>query len=149
MSRLHRLPILIGPILLLVLSACGGGGSSDAIVAATPISRVSMASDGTEANGYRSAPSLSANGRYVAFSSYASNLVAGNTNARTDAFVHDTRTGTTTRVSVTSDGTEANSGNSTPSLSADGRYVAFASAATNLVAGDTNGLLDSFRAPNP
>ncbi len=89
--------------------------------------RVSVAGDGTEANGpsHNCLPSLSADGRYVAFGSSASNLVAGDTNAVSDIFVHDLQTGATTRVSPMPDGTQASRGCSCPSISADGRYVAF------------------------
>jgi len=106
--------------------------------------RVSVDSGGNEANGNSSAPSISANGRYVAFSSGASNLVSGDTNGVTDIFVRDTQTSTTTRVSVDSGGTQANNFSSALSISADGRYVAFVSEASNLVSGDTNGAADIF-----
>ncbi len=107
-------------------------------------SRVSVASDGTAANDYSIYPSLSADGRTVAFRSGASNLVSGDTNGWDDIFVHDTQTGQTSRVSVASDGTQANENNVFASLSADGRYVGFSSIASNLVAGDSNGFEDSF-----
>jgi outer membrane protein assembly factor BamB/pimeloyl-ACP methyl ester carboxylesterase len=106
--------------------------------------RVSVASDGSEGNNSSSSPSISADGRYVAFSSAASNLVPGDTNGVPDVFVHDRTTGQTTRVSVASDGSEGNSSSSSPSISADGRYVAFSSAASNLVPGDTNYVTDIF-----
>lgn len=106
--------------------------------------RVSVASDGAQANDHSGSPSLSADGRYVAFYSSATNLVAGDTNGLGDIFVHDCQTGQTTRVSVASDGSQANDENSLFAISADGRYVAFTSAATNLVAGDTNGAIDVF-----
>jgi Tol biopolymer transport system component len=111
--------------------------------------RVSVASDGTEGNGWSLWPAISAGGRYVAFESGASNLVAGDTNGSYDIFVHDRQTGETTRVSVASDGTQGNddSGNDgelTHSISADGRYVAFQSRASNLVDGDNNGREDVF-----
>ena len=80
----------------------------------------------------------------MAFASSASNLVGSDTNGAADAFVLDRQTGQITRVSVASDGTEANSGSSDPTLSADGRFVVFRSNASNLVAGDTNGLVDVF-----
>ena len=89
-------------------------------------------------------PSLSADGRYVAFASQASNLVTGDTNGTSDVFVRDRQTGATTRVSVDSSGTQGNNGSAEPSLSADGRYVAFTSQADNLVTGDTNGKADVF-----
>jgi archaellum component FlaF (FlaF/FlaG flagellin family) len=106
--------------------------------------RVSVASDGTEGNGDSWAPSISADGRYVAFTSRASNLVPGDTNGTWDVFVHDRVTGQTTRVSVASDGTEGNGASEFPSISADGRYVAFISEASNLVPGDTNDKRDIF-----
>lgn len=106
--------------------------------------RVSVASDGSQANDHSGSPSLSADGRYVAFYSSATNLVAGDTNGLGDIFVHDRQTGQTTRVSVASDGSQTNDENSLFAISADGRYVAFTSAATNLVAGDTNGAIDVF-----
>jgi Tol biopolymer transport system component len=111
--------------------------------------RVSVASDGTEANGECFQPTISGDGRYVTFPSSASNLVPNDTNDVYDIFVHDMLTGSTTRVSVASDGTQANapfSGtvNDFPSINADGRYVAFSSASTNLVPNDTNGANDIF-----
>jgi len=107
--------------------------------------RVSVDSAGTQGNSYSYTPSISADGRYVAFLSNASNLVAGDTNASWDIFVHDRQTGTTTRVSVDSTGTQGNGASAYhPSLSADGRFVAFLSEASNLVAGDTNGRSDIF-----
>jgi len=90
-------------------------------------------------------PSISADGRHVAFVSEATNLVPGDTNKFADIFVHDRVGRTTERVSVASGGAQAVGGGATQSsISADGRYVAFASEATNLVPGDTNGLLDLF-----
>ncbi|MCB2188665.1 MAG: hypothetical protein KQJ78_19780 [Deltaproteobacteria bacterium] len=106
--------------------------------------RVSVDSAGAEGNAGSYAGGLSGNGRYVAFYSDATNLVAGDTNLSPDVFVHDRLTGETTRVSVDSTGLEADSGSYAPSISADGRYVAFHSAATNLVTGDTNGWFDIF-----
>ncbi|MPV85440.1 TolB family protein [Ostreibacterium oceani] len=99
--------------------------------------RVSVSSAGTQANGGSESPAISADGRYVAFESWVDNLVAGDTNNRTDIFVHDRETGETTRVSVGSAGEQANSQFSAPAISGDGRYVAFVSSADNLVAGDT------------
>ncbi|MCB8926875.1 MAG: PD40 domain-containing protein [Ardenticatenaceae bacterium] len=84
-------------------------------------------------------PSSPADGRYVAFQSDASNLVSSDTNLATDIFVHDRQTGQTTRVSVASDSSEGNDVSYKPTISADGRYVAFQSYASNLVSGDTNG----------
>src|SRR5213596_2866410 len=106
--------------------------------------RVSVASGGTEGNDASFGFALSADGRFVAFQSDATNLVPGDTNGATDVFVRDRQTGMTERVSVASDVTQANNASSYPVLSADGRFVAFDSAATDLVAGDTNGVSDVF-----
>ncbi|NLF49567.1 MAG: hypothetical protein GX577_00375, partial [Leptolinea sp.] len=105
---------------------------------------LSVASDGTQGTGESMYPSISADGRYVAFHSDASSLVTGDTNSRHDIFVHDRITGITTRVSVASDGTQGNNYSSDLSISADGRYVVFQSAASNLVSGDTNSADDVF-----
>ncbi len=110
--------------------------------------RVSVSSSGTQGNSlcYDLPPAISADGRFVAFGSLASDLVAGDTNGAADVFVHDRLTGLTERASVDSAGGQANgqSGFWSVSLSADGRYVAFASDASNLVTGDTNGQTDVF-----
>jgi hypothetical protein len=107
-------------------------------------SRVSIASDGTEGNNLSYAPFISADGRYVAFNSQASNLVDGDTNGYGDLFVHDRTTGETSRISIASDGTQGDNNSMSGSISADGRYVAFSSSATNLVDNDTNGYYDAF-----
>lgn len=107
-------------------------------------SRISVATGDAQADEEASEPSVSGNGRYVAFSSHATNLVPGDTNDRGDVFVRDRRAGTTTRVSVTSEGGQADNTSHGPAISADGRYVAFVSHATDLVAGDTNAAEDIF-----
>ncbi len=106
--------------------------------------RVSVSSNGKQGNGYSSGSSISANGRYVAFSSSASNLVAGDTNNVSDVFVHDRQTKQTTRTSVASNGMQGNFASGSPIISADGRFVAFQSSASNLVLGDTNNQGDIF-----
>jgi len=106
--------------------------------------RISLASDGSQANDLSQNPSISGDGLYVAFESWATNLVLGDTNLLRDTFVHDRVTGETTRVSVASDGTQANGNPSNPIISTDGRYVAFESWASNLVVGDTNSTNDIF-----
>lgn len=106
--------------------------------------RVSVASNGSQANGDSFNSALSGDGRFVAFDSRSSNLVAGDTNGTWDIFIHDTVTGDTKRVSVATDGSQSNNSSTMPSISADGRYVAFESGASNLVAGDTNGSDDVF-----
>lgn len=107
--------------------------------------RVSIASDGTQANAESSSPMISADGGFVVFHSSASNLVDDDTNQRTDVFVHDLSSGETTRVSRGIANSEANGDSFIPAISADGRYVAFQSAASNLVPGDTNGTPDSYQ----
>jgi hypothetical protein len=107
-------------------------------------SRVSVASDGTQTGNPSFQPAISGNGRFIVFGSVAGNLVSGDTNAFNDIFVHDRQTSTTTRVSVASDGTQANNDSSGPAISEDGRFVAFQSMANNLVSGDTNNERDIF-----
>src|SRR5439155_1656765 len=106
--------------------------------------RVSVDSAGIEGNFQSYGPALSADGRFVAFGSYATNLVAGDTNGQHDVFIRDRLTGTTERVSVGSTGNQGDGWSSGPSLSADGRFVAFPSWASNLAPGDTNGAGDVF-----
>jgi len=107
-------------------------------------SRVSIASSGQEGQGASCKPQISADGRYVAFSSEANNLVPHDTNARIDVFVHDRWTGRTLRASVSSTGAQGNGWSDLPSISPDGSYVVFSSKADNLVPGDTNGEVDVF-----
>lgn len=101
--------------------------------------RVSLGPAGAQAaGGDSSLPAISADGRYVAFASGATNLVPGDGNGQSDVFVRDVLEGTTIRVSVDESGNQVATGPSLgPSLSADGRFVAFVSAATDLVAGGT------------
>ncbi len=113
-------------------------------LAAVALDRASITSDGLQANNSSFAPSLSANGRFVAFESNATNLVPSDTNATTDIFVHDRDTGETVRVSVASDGSQGNRRSAESHISANGRFVAFRSAASNLVPGDTNNEIDIF-----
>jgi hypothetical protein len=89
--------------------------------------------------------SISATGRFVAFSDNAPNLVEGDRNFRYDVYVRDRVRGKTTRVSVNSAGAEANDGSIwLPAISDNGRFVAFFSRSTNLVPNDHNGLADFF-----
>ena len=113
-------------------------------------SRMSYSSSGKQGNDSSIDPSISSDGRYVAFTSFATNLVSGDTNDASDAFVRDRKTFQTSRMSVSSSGTQANDSSSHPSISSDGQFVAFQSLASNLVSGDTNGKLDVFvRDRNP
>lgn len=110
-------------------------------------SRVSVSDTGAEANSASSMGAISADGRYVVFTSTASNLVTGDTNVSDDVFLRDRTLNKTTRISVSSSGAQTPAGalgSRSPSISDDGRYVAFTSYASNLVAGDTNGRGDIF-----
>ncbi len=105
---------------------------------------VSANSSGAPSSGVNFAPSISDDGRWVAFAATDGNLVQGDTNGVADIFLHDREQFTTICVSVDPAGARANDASSTSSISADGRYVAFASAASNLVPNDTNGVADVF-----
>ena len=106
--------------------------------------RVSVASDGSQAVGSSTWPSISADGGLVAFTSFADNLVTEDSNGMADVFVRDLTSGETTRVSLGPDGVEGDGISEEPWISADGRFVAFASMATNLVADDSNDQRDAF-----
>jgi N-acetylglucosamine-6-sulfatase len=108
------------------------------------IERASISGSDGQGNAISSDPALSADGRYVAFASAASNVVAGDTNGVTDVFVRDVVTKAVERVSVPEAGGESNGQSALPAISGDGRYVAFHSSATNLVAADSNGTSDVF-----
>jgi hypothetical protein len=95
-------------------------------------------------NGYSDTPSTSGDGRYTAFVSDATNLVANDTNGARDVFIFDQQTQQARRVSLSAQGVQANGASANPAISGDGRFVAFASDATNLVLGDTNGFTDIF-----
>ncbi|MGI9584252.1 MAG: hypothetical protein ACR2N7_01525 [Acidimicrobiia bacterium] len=124
-------------------------------VAAGATTRVSVASDGSEADGGSYAPDVAGDGSTIVYASAASNLVPGDTNGhvdvdndiyspRSDVFAYDTATRTTTRVSIASDGTEANHRSIGASVSGDGSAITYSSLATNLVLGDTNSDWDVF-----
>jgi hypothetical protein len=112
------------------------------------LERISVSSNEVQGDSFSYSPSLTPDLRYVAFASWATNLVSGDTNGPypdgSDVFVRDRQNGTTERVSVDSSGAQANDQSAGPAISADGRYVAFHSLASNLVGGDTNGTYDIF-----
>lgn len=108
------------------------------------IELISVSSTGEKADNTANTPSISDDARYVAFASYATNLVTGDTNLRADIFVRDRQTGATIRASVSSAGVQGNESSFSPSISADGRLVTFQSDSTNLIATDTNGVGDVF-----
>ena len=135
-----------------VLTAAGVGVGVGPITAADGASapaqattrRVSVATDGTQANTDVLDPAISGDGRYVAFVSRSPRLVAADTNGATDVFVRDRLRHTTRRASVASDGRQARRFSLAPAISADGRYIAFHSMAPNLVGRDTNQNYDVF-----
>jgi len=124
-------------VLLLALAAVlAGGGLTGASSGTTE--QVSVDSAGHGGNSLSQSPAISGDGRYVAFESWATNLVPGDTNHAYDIFVRDRQTGVTERVSVDSAGNQAEEGGSDAAISADGRYVAFDSCVKDLAPGDTN-----------
>lgn len=125
------------------LAFTSGSFSATATIYVSP-QRISVATGNVQANAGSSWSKSSGDGRYVVFTSDATNLVANDSNGVTDVFYHDRVDGTTFRVSVTSAGVEANGRSYHPAISRDGRYVAFTSDASNLVGGDTNGVADVF-----
>ena len=108
------------------------------------IERISVSSNGDQGNGAASEPSISADGRFVVFASEATKLISRDNNAAIDIFAYDRLTNKVELVSVNNRGEQSNQNSSSPSISGDGRYIAFASLATNLTAEDTNGATDIF-----
>ncbi|MFC9326053.1 hypothetical protein [Kitasatospora sp. NPDC057015] len=106
--------------------------------------RVSTGTGGVQGNLASVGGSASADGRYVAFTSYADNLVAGDANGTSDVFVRDRLTGRTERLTTGDPAQQQPGGSDSPAISANGRYVAFASGRSDLVPGDTNGVADIF-----
>jgi hypothetical protein len=104
--------------------------------------RVSVSSSGVQANAASFQPALAGDGRYVTFTTSASNLVAGPVGAVENVYVHDMQTGTTTLITRGLNGSVPNANSTQPVMSADGRYVSFQTVASNLFAGDTNGFVD-------
>jgi len=120
------------------------GGLALASTGCNWVALLSVSSSGQQGDSFSEAPALSADGRYLAFQSLASNLVANDTGGYADIFVRDTVTGITTRVSTDTAGTEGNHASFDPSISSDGSIVVFRSLASNLVPGDTNNQGDVF-----
>lgn len=112
--------------------------------AAGTTEQLSVAMDGGDSNDSVYAPAVSADGRTVAFYGFASNLAPGSTEWRADVYLRDRVARTTTRVSLAPGGVLGDGWSELPSISGDGRYVAFQSAAANLVTGDTNRAADVF-----
>jgi Tol biopolymer transport system component len=139
-----RIRPIAPPLALFLAIATGSLLSAPALATAAKTRRVSVSSTGAEANGSSNSPFVSVDGRFVAFNSTASNLVGGDANGLSDVFVRDRQTGKTRRVSVSSAGTEGDAGSYGGLVSADGRFVAFWSDASNLVGADSNGVADIF-----
>lgn len=144
MKHAWRLVFLLGVALGVMAVESASGGATAAPQSGGTMTRVSVGSDGAEGNDESWEPAISADGRYVAFASYADNLVAGDTNSTSDIFVRDRQAGATVRISVGSSGAQGNGGSWDPTFSTDSRYVAFVSDASNLVTGDVNGVNDIF-----
>jgi Tol biopolymer transport system component len=108
------------------------------------VSKSPSGEKGNDDSGVYGGPSISSDGRFVAFQSYSTNLVKGDTNGASDIFLNDRNTGKTIRISVSSKWNQSNGGSVSPAISGNGRYIAFISDATNLVPGDTNGKTDVF-----
>jgi len=140
MARQH-LRCAVGVV---VASSIGLSLVATAPASAAVTTRVSVSTGGAQADRTCEYPSASADGRYVAFQSYAGTLVSGDTNSYQDIFVHDRQTGQTTRVSVSSGGAQADKSCYYPSISGNGRYVVFYSSAGTLVSGDNNAKDDVF-----
>src|SRR6266480_1144362 len=134
-----RVALVLPPLLLAAALAGPGWAGSPATT-----ELVSVSSTGQQGTDQSASPSISANGRFVAFESDAPNLVPGDTNGKRDVFVRDFTTNQTQRVSVSSAGVQGNKHSRHASISANGRFVAFASDAHNLVPNDTNGVTDVF-----
>lgn len=105
---------------------------------------VSRTAAGTTGNGFSGGPSISGDGRFVAFESTASDLVSGDTNEQEDIFVYDRLLGLMEKITPSSDGNGAQQFSQTPAISADGRFVAYVSERNDIVSDDTNGLPDVF-----
>ena len=147
-SNLTSTPTMPGVGSVFLRDTCAGAPAG--CVSATTL--VSASTAGTPGNGASGLPSISANGRFIAFNSDATNLVTGDTNGFTDVFVRDGCAGlsacspSTVRASTAADGTQGNFNSSIPAISADGHFVVFGSGASNLVPLDTNNSTDVFQA---
>lgn len=136
--------ILIASLAAVTVQQSGAVLMPTAVRATDQTERVNLNSNGSQANEDSDRPDISGNGRYVVFSSRATNLIAGDSNGKQDIFLHDRDTGITTRVSNRTGGEQANGDSFAPAISSDGRIIVFYSLASNLVADDTNGKTDIF-----
>lgn len=135
-TALTRLATLLLPVL--------GLGMASSPAAAQTTELISVSTLGVQANGFSEEVNISADGRFVVYLSYASNLVPGDTNNYGDIFLRDRLLGSTERISVDSSESQTNATSSEPNASGDGRFVVYDSYASNLVSGDTNNTQDIF-----
>jgi Tol biopolymer transport system component len=138
--RASRVLVLVAAVTV----AVAAGAQVNASPVAGWTSQVSVTTTGGGPSSSSYWPAVSADGRYIVYESVARNLVPGDTNGLPDIFVRDTQTGTTSRVSVTSTGAQIDQSSTKPTISADGRYVAFVSFGSNIVPGDPNYLGNVF-----
>jgi hypothetical protein len=144
-ARPQPLGVVVAVITAAAAAAAGAAAPATGTVGRAAIQVVSVAPDGTAGDGFSTGRlGVSAGGRYVVFASYSSDLVPGDDNGQHDVFVPDVVAGRTVLASVGVDGARGNGESRGGSISADGRYVAFDSAASNLVPGDDNGSFDVF-----
>ena len=136
LGNIHGMKLTVAALAIVTASAV--------IAAPGSTELVSERSPTESSSGESETPSMSRDGRYVVYQSSVADLVAGDTNERIDIFLYDRQTGNTERISVGSDGSQANSDSRSASISSDGRFVAFSSFANNLVPGDTNDCVDLF-----
>jgi Tol biopolymer transport system component len=139
MQKTHGRAVATHCLLLLLLAGALSARADQRI-----LEGVSRSAGGELGNGSSFSAHLSEDGRFVAFTSFATNLVPGDTNGEGDIFVKDRTTGAIVRASVSASGGQADATSTASKISSDGRYVAFKTVATNLVPGDTNGQLDVF-----
>ena len=147
MRRWPFVSLVLIPAFLFALSCGGGGGGGSS--SPDPITLVSVSTAGVAGSDSSEFAAVSDNGRYVAFVSYAGNLIANDTNTESDVFLRDMQTGMTSRVSVSTAGSEGvggagGNGSYYPAISGNGRYVAFEGEPINFVPDDTNGVYDIF-----
>ena len=129
-------------LLLIVTSMLAFASETSAV--ASGVERVGVDTAGNQGDKDSSTAAMSADGRFVAFVSSATNLVVEDTNQQRDIFVHDRQTGITERVSVAANGDEADGESLSAAISGDGRYVAFSSSATNMAPGVQPGGVDLY-----
>jgi hypothetical protein len=139
MNKRLKMALRIVPVFLLsgVLLVAATRPAVATVPGNNSLISVNNSGNGQGGNATSSYPSISRNGRHIAFESQASNLVGGDTNSKVDIFVRDLISGLTERVSVSTNGTQANNSSGRPNISASGRYVVFSSTARNLIDGIT------------